>query len=108
MAAQDFFSRWKQLSAPGQESQKVFQAVFPMDPETVKTKLIGFGCGVMENVDPNPENYVCAGIIGTKVTQVGVLIRLEPNRSSQMYRLTIRTPKPAVSSHLCEVLTNQL
>ena len=38
----------------------------------------------MENVDPNPENYVCAGIIGTKVTQVGVLIRLEPNRSSQV------------------------
>ncbi|XP_028404796.1 AP-2 complex subunit alpha-2-like [Dendronephthya gigantea] len=108
MAAQDFFSRWKQLSNPGQESQSVFQAAFPMDSETVKTKLIGFGCGVLENVDPNPDNYVCAGIIGTKATQVGVLIRLEPNSSSQMYRLTIRTPKPAVSSHLCEILNSQL
>jgi hypothetical protein len=38
----------------------------------------------LENVDPNPENYVCAGIVGTKVTQVGVLIRLEPNLSSQV------------------------
>ena len=26
-------------SSPGQESQKVFQAAFPMDGETVKTKV---------------------------------------------------------------------
>ena len=30
---------------------------------------------------------MCAGIIGTKVTQIGVLIRLEPNRSSQVSAL---------------------
>ena len=39
---------------------------------------------MLDNVDPNAENYVCAGIIGTKTAQVGVLIRLEPNKSSQV------------------------
>ncbi|XP_069057023.1 AP-2 complex subunit alpha-1 isoform X1 [Pleurodeles waltl] len=107
MPSQDFFQRWKQLSLPQQEAQKIFKANHPMDPEVTKAKLLGFGSALLEKVDPNPDNYVGAGIIQTKSIQVGCLLRLEPNIQAQMYRLTLRTSKEAVSKHLCEVLAKQ-
>ena len=55
-----------------------------MDATQVKTKLIGFGFSLLEGIDPNPENYVCAGIIHTKTIQVGCLLRLEPNLAAQV------------------------
>jgi len=39
---------------------------------------------LLDNVDPNPENYVCAGVIQTKSQQVGCLLRLEPNAQAQV------------------------
>nr|KAF6273681.1 adaptor related protein complex 2 subunit alpha 1 [Pipistrellus kuhlii] len=107
MAAQDFFQRWKQLSLPQQEAQKIFKATHPMDAEVTKAKLLGFGSALLDNVDPNPENFVGAGIIQTKALQVGCLLRLEPNAQAQMYRLTLRTSKEPVSRHLCELLAQQ-
>jgi AP-2 complex subunit alpha len=102
-----FFSRWKNLSIPNQESQKIFKAAQPMDATQVKTKLIGYGFSLLEGVDPNPENYVCAAIIHTKTVQVGCLLRLEPNSQAQMYRLTVRTSKDTVSQHIGDVLAEQ-
>ncbi|KAG8433943.1 hypothetical protein GDO86_012344 [Hymenochirus boettgeri] len=107
MPSQDFFQRWKQLSLPQQEAQKIFKANHPMDSEVTKAKLLGFGSALLENVDPNPDNYVGAGIIQTKSVQVGCLLRLEPNIQAQMYRLTLRTSKEAVSKHLCDLLSKQ-
>lgn len=40
---------------------------------------------LLENVDPNPENFVCAGVIQTKAQQVGSLLRLEPNAQAQVW-----------------------
>ena len=69
---------------PGQEAQKIYKAVYPMDPTQVKTKLIGYGFSILEGIDPNPDNYVCAGIIHTKTVQIGCLLRLEPNKSANV------------------------
>ncbi|KAM4617439.1 AP-2 complex subunit alpha-2 isoform 2-T2 [Discoglossus pictus] len=107
MGAQDFFQRWKQLSSPKQEVQNIFKARHPMDTEITKAKIIGFGPALLENVDPNPSNYVAAGIIQSKSRQVGCLLRLEPNVQAQMYRLTIRTSKEEVSQRLCDLLSEQ-
>ncbi|XP_068097434.1 AP-2 complex subunit alpha-1 isoform X1 [Hyperolius riggenbachi] len=107
MPSQDFFQRWKQLSLPQQEAQKIFKANNAMDSEVTKAKLLGFGSALLENVDPNPDNFVGAGIIQTKTVQVGCLLRLEPNSQAQMYRLTLRTSKESVSKHLCELLSKQ-
>ncbi|KAL2101134.1 hypothetical protein ACEWY4_002895 [Coilia grayii] len=84
MLSQEFFQRWKQLSQPQQEAQKIFKAVHGIDAEVVKAKLLGLGTALLENVDPNPENYVCAGVIQTKAQQVGCLLRLEPNAQAQV------------------------
>ncbi|KAL0993694.1 hypothetical protein UPYG_G00111810 [Umbra pygmaea] len=107
MAAADFFQRWKQLSQPQQEAQKIFKATHGMDTEVLKAKLLGLGTALLENVDPNPENYVCAGVIQTKAQQVGCLLRLEPNAQAQMYRLTLRSSKDTVSQRVCDLLAEQ-
>ncbi|XP_051995256.1 AP-2 complex subunit alpha-2 isoform X2 [Xyrauchen texanus] len=107
MASHDFFQRWKQLSQPQQEAQKIFKSNLAMDPEILKAKLLGLGMALLENVDPNPENFVCAGVIQTKAQQVGSLLRLEPNTQAQMYRLTLRSSKDTVSNRLCELLAEQ-
>ncbi|XP_029107957.1 AP-2 complex subunit alpha-2 isoform X2 [Scleropages formosus] len=107
MTSQDFFQRWKQLSAPQQEVQKIFKAKHSMDPEVTKAKIIGFGVALLDRVDPNPSNFVGAGVIHTKMTQVGCLLRLEPNTQAQMYRLTLRTSRDTVSQRLCELLSDQ-
>ncbi|XP_065130297.2 AP-2 complex subunit alpha-2 isoform X1 [Paramisgurnus dabryanus] len=107
MLSNDFFQRWKQLSQPQQEAQKIFKANHAMDTEVLKAKLLGMGMALLENVDPNPENFVCAGVIQTKAQQVGSLLRLEPNAQAQMYRLTVRSSKDTVSKRLCELLAEQ-
>ncbi|XP_044536002.1 AP-2 complex subunit alpha-2 isoform X2 [Gracilinanus agilis] len=107
MASQDFFQRWKQLSNPQQEVQNIFKAKHPMDPEITKAKIIGFGSALLEEVDPNPANFVGAGIIHTRTAQIGCLLRLEPNLQAQMYRLTLRTSKESVSQRLCDLLSEQ-
>uniref|UniRef100_A0A3P8XH94 AP-2 complex subunit alpha n=1 Tax=Esox lucius TaxID=8010 RepID=A0A3P8XH94_ESOLU len=94
MAAADFFQRWKQLSQPQQEAQKIFKASHGMDTEVLKAKLLGLGTALLENVDPNPENYVCAGVIQTKIQQVGCLLRLEPNAQAQ-----VAPPPPPTHTH---------
>ena len=52
----------------------VTTVVFPL------SQLSGFGLSVLPDIDPNPDNFVCAGIINASSTRVGCLLRLEPNR----------------------------
>uniref|UniRef100_UPI0037E72B4E AP-2 complex subunit alpha-2-like isoform X2 n=1 Tax=Semicossyphus pulcher TaxID=241346 RepID=UPI0037E72B4E len=107
MTSQDFFQRWKQLGVPQQEVQKIFKAKHAMDTEVTKAKIIGFGVALLDSVDPNPANFVGAGVVHTKSTQVGCLLRLEPNPQAQMYRLTLRTSRDSVSQRLCDLLSEQ-
>lgn len=79
---------------------------------------------LLEGIDPNPENYVTAGIIHNSKQQIGVLCRLEPNNQAlvrtlpflvfllmvsfvQMFRLTVRSSKDMVSQTVCELLYEQ-
>jgi AP-2 complex subunit alpha len=111
MNGEAFFSRWRNLSIPSQECQKIFKASLPMElAETTagtKAKLIGYGFQLLENIDPNPDNYVCAGIVHTRQLQIGCLLRLEPNKQANMYRLTVRTSKESTSQTICAVLGEQ-
>lgn len=107
MNSEAFFSRWKNLSNPSQEVQKIFKANLLMDSESTKAKLLGFGIQLLEGIDPSPDNFVCAGIIHTRNMQIGCLLRLEPNRQAQMYRLTVRASKDTVSKQVADLLSDQ-
>ncbi|RXG58442.1 AP-2 complex subunit alpha [Armadillidium vulgare] len=106
MNGESFFARWKNLSGPQQECQRIFKGS-TMESANIKTKLIGFGMQLLEGIDPNPENFVCAGILHTKTQQIGCLLRLEPNRQAQMFRLTIRASRDTTSKNLCNILSEQ-
>ena len=115
-----------------QRAQKVFKATPPMDLQAARNKLMGFGMQLLDGIDPNPDNMVCAGIIHTQGQQVGCLLRLEPNKQAQvrkresgeivargggfinwwflllqMFRLTIRSSKETVTQEICELLMDQ-
>lgn len=72
-----------------QKSQKIFRANQPLDLMAVRTKVMGFGMQLLDGIDPNPENFVCAGIIHTRTQQIGCLLRLEPNRQAQVRYILI-------------------
>jgi len=38
----------------------------------------------MEGIDPNPDNYVAGGILNTSTVLVGCLVRLEPNKQTEV------------------------
>lgn len=82
--------KWKQLLnlrfsfSEKQRAQKVFKAQIPLDLAGAKNKLSGFGMQLLDGIDPNPDNMVCAGIIHTQSHQVGCLLRLEPNKQAQV------------------------
>ncbi|KAF5288660.1 hypothetical protein FQR65_LT11973 [Abscondita terminalis] len=104
----DYTGRWKNLGSSNQQrSQKIFEANGPMDLQATRTKLIGFGMQLLDGIDPNPDNFVCAGIVHMRSQQVGCLLRLEPNTNAQMYRLTVRSSKESVSVEVCELLAEQ-
>lgn len=84
MNGESFFARWKNLSGTPQRSQKIFKATVPMDLTVTRTKMLGFGMQLLDNIDPNPDNFVCAGIIHMRNQQVGCLLRLEPNKQAQV------------------------
>jgi len=107
MDAQAFFTRWKNLANPGQEQQKIFRANYAIDKEKTNQNLVGFGWSSLAGIDPNADNFCGAGIIHTTQQQYGCLYRLEPNKQAQMYRLTIRTNKEAISKRLIDLLENQ-
>ncbi|KAK9889257.1 hypothetical protein WA026_004534 [Henosepilachna vigintioctopunctata] len=108
MNAESFFARWKNLGSTNQQrSQKIFKASGAMDLQAAKPKIIGFGMQLLEDIDPNPDNFVCAGIIHMRSQQVGCLLRLEPNKTAQMYRLTVRSSKESVSVEICNLLADQ-
>lgn len=107
MNGESFFARWKTLGGEQQRAQKIFKAQGAIDIAAVRTKLAGFGMQLLDGIDPNPDNFVCAGIVHTRVQQVGCLMRLEPNRQAQMFRLTVRSSKETVSPEICNLLADQ-
>ncbi|KAK9510906.1 hypothetical protein O3M35_005584 [Rhynocoris fuscipes] len=107
MNGDSFFARWKNLGGNPQKSQLIFRASQGMDLTATRTKLSGFGMQLLDGIDPNPDNFVCAGIVHTRTQQIGCLLRLEPNRQAQMYRLTVRSSKESVSQEICELLKDQ-
>ncbi|KAJ8894951.1 hypothetical protein PR048_000258 [Dryococelus australis] len=108
MNGESFFARWKNLGSTNQQkSQRIFKAAQSMDLTAARTKLLGFGMQLLDGIDPNPDNFVCAGIIHTRTQQVGCLLRLEPNKQAEMYRLTVRSSKESVSQEVCELLVDQ-
>ena len=65
----------------GKWRRDVWQIMFP---SLHSFQLKGYGVSVIEGVDPNADNFVSAGIINTRSTLIGCLLRLEPNKETKV------------------------
>jgi len=111
MDGNSFFQRWKQIGGAPRESQVVFKSESQqgINNESVRNILAGYRFGLLNDVDPNPTNFVGAGVVhGGKAGKVGALLRLEPNLEQRMYRLTVRATSEIVSEQLRVVLERSL
>ncbi|GAA5886738.1 hypothetical protein JCM5296_006388 [Sporobolomyces johnsonii] len=110
----DFFERWKQIGGPPREAQKIFPIV--LDPHTGKVDtqkhqrvVGGIRMGLLEGIDPNPNNVVAAGVLHMSTSgKVGCLLRLEPNAEAKLCRLTVRSTNETASQEMLDVLTKSL
>jgi AP-2 complex subunit alpha len=77
----NFFKRWNQIGNSPRENQIIFKSEIPIQLANATNILRGYGIGILPDVDPNPNNFVGAGIVdaGQQGGKIGVLLRLEPN-----------------------------
>ncbi|KAI9475721.1 MAG: adaptin N terminal region-domain-containing protein [Benjaminiella poitrasii] len=110
MDGANFFKRWNQIGGPPRESQVILTSEKTIQLSITAALLQGFGIGLLTGVDPNPNNFVGAGIVdsGKEGGKIGILLRLEPNLEQNMYRLTVRTPVENASSVIREILETPL
>ncbi|BGP53451.1 hypothetical protein JCM8202_001094 [Rhodotorula sphaerocarpa] len=113
LEAGPFFERWKQIGGPPREAQKVFPISLTaqglVDAEKHRRIVGGTRFGLLDGIDPNPNNIVAAGVLHmSSGGKVGCLLRLEPNASAKLCRLTIRTTNESVSQELLNVLSGSL
>ncbi|KAK1761105.1 adaptin N terminal region-domain-containing protein [Echria macrotheca] len=115
LSADDFFKRWKQIGGAPREAQRIFGLAGPKDGEReltegfVKSVLEGFRWGLLVGVDPNQKNFVGASVVHTSEGgKFGCLLRLEPNYSSQMVRLTIRATDDTLPPVLLKMMEERL
>lgn len=91
----DFFERWKLIGGPPREAQNVFPVDLTPNGQLdlVKNRQVvsGHRLNVLEDIDPNPNNLVAAGILHMSVDgKVGCLLRVEPNRDAKVNPLPKR------------------
>jgi AP-2 complex subunit alpha len=106
----EFFNYWKQVpqSAP-LEQQSVVKANNTIDMASLSKNLVSLlHVAILKGVDPNINNIVAAGTFTSQTGQIFCLIRLESNPNAMMYRLTLRTPSPPISTALKDVLVTFL
>lgn len=131
LSAEDFFKRWKQISAGTREAQGIFGLNSKaknreITESFIKRSVEGFRWRLLDMVDPNPKNIVGASVLHTtEGGKFGCLMRLEPNYGSQvsfiaciqeclantgfqMIRLTIRATDDSVPSVLLKLMQDHL
>ncbi|KAL7897892.1 Adaptor protein complex AP-2 alpha subunit [Trichoderma sp. SZMC 28014] len=115
LTAEDFFKRWKQIGGGGREAQEIFglsgsrNGTREITERFVGATVEGFRWRVLDLVDPNPKNVVGASVLHTSEGgKFGCLMRLEPNYSTQMIRLTVRATDESVPRILVKLMQERL
>ncbi|KAK3343815.1 adaptin N terminal region-domain-containing protein [Lasiosphaeria hispida] len=115
LSAEDFFKRWKQIGGAPREAQRIFGLSGLKDGERemtdgfVRSVLEGFRWGLLHNVDPNQKNFVGASVVHTSEGgKFGCLLRLEPNYTTQMVRLTVRATEDSLPPVIIKMMEERL
>eukprot|EP00047_Mylnosiga_fluctuans_P003028 m.227075 g.227075 ORF g.227075 m.227075 type:complete len:899 (-) comp11528_c0_seq1:49-2745(-) len=106
LGADEFFAKWNQLGGPPREVRHIVKSKVPIDIGHMRSVLVDFGFSVLDGVDPNGNNAVGVAILHTSAGQIGALLRVEPNPSAQMYRLTMRMSSDVACQCCCNLLAS--
>ncbi len=126
----DFFERWRLIGGPPREAQVVFSVDLTSSGQLDLAKnsrvVAGHHLNVLDDIDPNQNNIVAAGVLHTSVDgKVGCLLRLEPNQEAkvsspvtsvlsscshplQLCRLTIRSTDEEVAAEVLKLIQKPL
>ncbi|KAJ3719956.1 Adaptor protein complex AP-2 alpha subunit [Lentinula raphanica] len=109
----DFFERWKLIGGAPRESQSIFpislNSAGQLDLPKYRQVIAGHRFNLLEDIEPNPNNLVGAGVLHTSVEgKVGCLLRLEPNKEAKLCRLTIRSTSEDVAKEAQQLLQKSL
>ena len=66
---------------------------------------------MISDIDPNPDNFVSAGIVNTTSVLVGCLVRLEPNKQTKVRIVCVCVgldPSSVKSQYRQEILWMQI
>jgi len=113
LGAQDFFERWRLIGGAPREAQSVFPINLTssgeLDHERHRQIISGQKLSVLAEVDPNPNNFVGAGVLHTSSDgKVGCLLRLEPNREAKLCRITVRSTSEDVVGEVQKLIQKPL
>ncbi|KDN38649.1 Adaptor protein complex AP-2 alpha subunit [Tilletiaria anomala UBC 951] len=109
----DFFERWRQIGGPPRESQKVFgfklTSSGDVDIDRNRKVVSGARFKILEGIDPNPVNIVAAGVLHmAHAGKVGCLLRVEPNKTAKLCRITVRTTNDVISEAIMTSLVRNM
>ncbi|KAH7347851.1 adaptin N terminal region-domain-containing protein [Plectosphaerella cucumerina] len=116
LTGEDFFKRWKQIGGAPREAQQVIGLSMAgkhggreITEAFVHKTVEGFRWKVLGGIDPNAKNFVGASVLHTSEGgKFGCLMRLEPNYSTQMIRLTIRATDDSVPAVLMKLMEERI
>ncbi|KAJ7357369.1 adaptin N terminal region-domain-containing protein [Mycena albidolilacea] len=113
LGATDFFERWKLIGGAPREAQLVFPIELTgagqLDIVKHKQVVTGHKLNALEDIDPNPNNIVAAGVLHMSVEgKVGCLLRLEPNREAKLCRVTVRSTSEEVAAEVLKLVQKPL
>ncbi|CZS96377.1 hypothetical protein WAI453_009911 [Rhynchosporium graminicola] len=115
LSADDFFKRWKQIGGAPREAQRIFGVrggkggEYEINDNFIRRIINGFRWGVLDGVDPNKKNFVGASVLHTSDGgKFGCLLRLEPNYTTGMVRLTIRATDESVPPIMIQTMQERL
>ncbi|KAH9486932.1 AP-2 complex subunit alpha-2 [Psilocybe cubensis] len=108
----DFFERWKLIGGE-REAQSIFPigltSAGQLDLTRNRQVVSGYGLNILEDIDPNPNNLVAAGVLHMSVEgKVGCLLRLEPNKDAKLCRLTVRSTSGDVATEVQKLVQKPL
>ena len=109
--SQQFFQKWNSIQkGPPLEKMEIVK-IGKQLPDISQVKYLfsnGFGLSILDGIDSNLENLVCAGSFYSNDSTVGILVRLESNPKVQAYRLTIKSTDKIVTQSLFSSISSQL
>jgi AP-2 complex subunit alpha len=104
MPPTDFMNRWRQIGGAPKEAQEMVKLGSPIQLATVRQMLSAVNLGLIDNCDPNPNNFVGVSVYHASQGKAGFLLRFECSPDLTAFRITVRSTSEA----LCGIVKNYL